>query len=63
MAQVVGVYNVCSNQAYKDKQTGEMKNLYRVVGRVTRFDNGGESLELFMFPGQKYSIVPIQQPK
>lgn len=61
--QIIGVYNVTSVTTYTDKQTGEQKKLYRPVGRATRFSNGTESLELFMFPGLKYSVVPQQQPK
>lgn len=60
---IIGVYNVTSATTYTDKQTGEQKKLYRPIGRATRFSNGTEALELFMFPGQKFSIVPMQQSK
>ena len=58
MANVIAKYNVSAVvSTYMDNQ-GQQKRQYESIGILTQWDNGGESIELYMYPGNRFNVYP-----
>ena len=49
------VENICSARKYTDK-SGNEKTAWRKVGELKTFDNGNQSIELYMNPEVYYGV-------
>lgn len=56
MANVIAKYNVSAVvSTFMDNQ-GQQKRQFESIGILTQWDNGGETIELYMFPGSKFNV-------
>ena len=62
MVKVIKKFNICVIvDTYTNKQ-GEEKNVWKTIGEIVDFDNGGKLLKLYATPNTRYSVFE-QKPR